>query len=309
MATATTRLRLEKQAYNANENSWGSHLNTGVFDLLDESWGTDEVTVSGDVTLTSNNYLTDQSRHYCLILSGAGGFTVTAPAVDKPYLIINNCAAAVTVKPTGGTGASIGAGKALHYYTNAAATVGYFVDPKLNDLAAPDGDVDLNSNKITNLTNGAASSQDAASVAQVEALINAGAAANLPVQTGHANKMLSTDGTNAAWYAVRDILFPTQAHGNTGATEDFDLANGLFHTCTVDQNTTFTFSNPATTGTACAFYIEITNGGAYTITWPGSVSWDAATAPTLQSSGVDLLGFVTRDGGATWLGFPVWQAA
>ena len=241
MATATSRLRLEKQAYNSNDDAWGEHLNSGVFDLADEAFGVEEIAVGANVTLTSQNYLTDQSRKLVLILSGAGGFTVTAPAVDKPYLVVNNCSAAVTVQPSGGTGASIAAGQKLWYYTNAAGSVGYFVNPKLNEMGAPDGDVDLNSNKITGLTNGGSGTQDAASVAQVETLINAGANANLPVQTGHANKMLSTDGTDAAWYAVRDILFPTQVIGNTGATQTFDLNNGLSFTCTLDQNSTFTF--------------------------------------------------------------------
>ncbi len=309
MATASTRIGAEKQAYNANENAWGEHINSGVIDMLDEAWGTAEVTVSANVTLTTSNYLTDDGRHLVLILTGDGGFTVDHPAVDKPYLIYNNCTAANTVKPTGGTGASIAAGQTLWYYTNAAGTVGYFVDPKLNDLTAPDGNVSMGSNKLTNLTNGAAASQDASSVAQVEALIAAGAAANLPVQTGNADKMLSTDGTDAAWYAVRDILFPTDVIGNTGATQTFDLDDGLYFTATVDQNTTFTFSNPATSGTACAFYIEITNGGAFTVTWPGSIAWDAATAPTLQTSGVDIIGFTTNDGGSTYRGFVQWAAA
>lgn len=151
MATATSRLRLEKQAYNANDNSWGQHLNDGVFDLADEAFGVEEIAVGANVTLSQQNYLTDQSRKLVLIFSGAGGFTVTAPAVDKPYLVINNCSAAVTLKPAGGTGASIGAGMRLWYYTNAAGTVGYFVNPKLNDLAAPDDNVSLNSKRLTNV--------------------------------------------------------------------------------------------------------------------------------------------------------------
>lgn len=46
----------------------------------------------------------------------------------------------------------------------------------------------------------------------------------------------------------------------------------------------------------------ITNGGAATVTWPTSVKWASGTAPTLTASGVDVLTFLTPDGGVTWYG-------
>ena len=108
---------------------------------------------------------------------------------------------------------------------------------------------------------------------------------------------------------IKDFGIEAEAHGNTGAAMTIDIENGNYHTATVDQATTLTFSNPTASGDACIFYLELTNGGAYVVTWPGAVSWDVATAPTLQASGVDILAFVTTDGGTTWRGFPVWQAA
>jgi hypothetical protein len=39
------------------------------------------------------------------------------------------------------------------------------------------------------------------------------------------------------------------------------------------------------------------------ITWPASVDWPSATAPTLTASGTDVLVFITCDGGTTWYGF------
>jgi len=47
----------------------------------------------------------------------------------------------------------------------------------------------------------------------------------------------------------------------------------------------------------------LTNGGSQTVTWPASVDWAAATAPTLTSSGVDVLIFTTVDAGTIWYGF------
>jgi hypothetical protein len=161
--TPTSRLRLEKQTVDSNENAWGTRLNSSL-DLVDLAFSVEEVTVSGDVTLTSTNYADDQSRPMCLILSGDGGFTVTCPAVDKPYLIINNCAAAVTMTPDGGTGVSVRAGFKGWFYTNAAGTIGYVADLTLDQIKTAAADVALGGNKLTGVGT-ATSTNDAATLA------------------------------------------------------------------------------------------------------------------------------------------------
>ncbi len=89
-----------------------------------------------------------------------------------------------------------------------------------------------------------------------------------------------------------------------GGTQDIDLESGNYVAATVDTSTTtFTFSNPSASGTACSFTLELTNGGSQTVNWPASVDWAGGSAPTLTSSGVDFLTFVTRDAGTTWYGF------
>jgi hypothetical protein len=51
-----------------------------------------------------------------------------------------------------------------------------------------------------------------------------------------------------------------------------------------------------------SFVIELANGGAYTVTFPAAVRWPANTAPTLTSSGKDLLIFSTANTGTIWRG-------
>ena len=90
-----------------------------------------------------------------------------------------------------------------------------------------------------------------------------------------------------------------------------EAGNAFSHTLT--ENTTFTFSNPPASGTAFSFSIEIIQDGSasgFTVTWPSSVDWPAATAPTLTAtaSAKDLFVFYTRDGGTTWYGFTAGQA-
>lgn len=96
------------------------------------------------------------------------------------------------------------------------------------------------------------------------------------------------------------------AHGSSGGgTEDFDISAGNVHSVTVDTSAnTFTFSNPSATGTACSLTLIITNGGSQTVNWPASVKWPDDTAPTLTSSGVDVISFLTTDGGTKYRGFP-----
>jgi len=81
-----------------------------------------------------------------------------------------------------------------------------------------------------------------------------------------------------------------------------DLELGNVFTYTLSGGQTLTFTNPAASGTACSFSLIITNGGSATLTFPSSVDWPAATAPTLTASGVDVLTFTTCDGGTIWYG-------
>jgi hypothetical protein len=94
-----------------------------------------------------------------------------------------------------------------------------------------------------------------------------------------------------------------------GGTQDIDLESGNVVSATVDTSeTTFTFSNAPSSGSpssgvAGSFTLILTNGGSETVNWPASVQWAGGTAPSLTASGVDILTFVTVDGGSTWYGF------
>ena len=103
----------------------------------------------------------------------------------------------------------------------------------------------------------------------------------------------------------KDYAETHQAIGSIGGgTQDIDLTAGNVVSGTVDTGTTtFTFSNPPASANSGSFTLILTNGGSQTVNWPGSVDWAAATAPTLTTSGVDVLTFTTIDGGTIWYGF------
>ena len=98
---------------------------------------------------------------------------------------------------------------------------------------------------------------------------------------------------------------------SNATTVDCEAGNAFSHTLT--ENTTFTFSNPPASGTAYSFSIEIiqdASASGFVVTWPSSVDWPSATAPTLTAtaSAKDVFIFTTRDGGTTWYGFTAGQA-
>ena len=97
-----------------------------------------------------------------------------------------------------------------------------------------------------------------------------------------------------------------QAHGAAGSTETVDLTSGTVHSLTLDANCTLTFAGMVP-GAACSFTLVLTQDdtGSRTVTWPASVDWASAVAPTLSTGAnkVDVLTFLTLDGGTTWLGF------
>ena len=92
-----------------------------------------------------------------------------------------------------------------------------------------------------------------------------------------------------------------------------NLQDGTNFSHTLTENTTFTFSNPAASGKVSAFTLKLvqdSSASGYTVTWPSSVDWPSATAPTLTAtaSAVDYFVFITHDGGTTYYGFTAGQA-
>lgn len=106
--------------------------------------------------------------------------------------------------------------------------------------------------------------------------------------------------------------------GNSGtSTQTYDYTQGSLQTSTATGNHTITFSNWPPTGNLGVLQVLLTNGGAFTITWP-TINWikpDGTTTTSistylaaltgrtaLQSSGVDQFVFWTRDAGTTVYG-------
>ena len=102
---------------------------------------------------------------------------------------------------------------------------------------------------------------------------------------------------------LKDYGIVTNAVGGGGGTLAIDLTAGNSVTATVETSTTtFTFSNPTASDELCIFSLVLTNGGSQTVVFPASVDWEGGSAPSLTTSGTDILVFATVDGGTIWHG-------
>lgn len=188
-------------------------------------------------------------------------------------------------------------------------------------------DMDLNSNRVTNLTDGV-NNQDAVSVYQLTQ-------AQLGVVPSAVNISVTDAGTNYTNTNVETILaeiaglfLPVAGGTMTGATVTpeftdysltstsptstsnavtFDIENGNSFQHTLTENTTVTLSNPAASGKFCEIIVKFIQDstGSWTVTWPASVKWPGGAAPvitTTLTTGVDIIALKTWDAGTTWYG-------
>ena len=93
-----------------------------------------------------------------------------------------------------------------------------------------------------------------------------------------------------------------QALGAKTADFTIDCSLGDIISFTVGAALTLTVTASASNVKCREIKLVITNGGAYTLTWPASVKWVADTAPTLTASGIDIITLLTIDNGTTWFG-------
>lgn len=83
----------------------------------------------------------------------------------------------------------------------------------------------------------------------------------------------------------------------TSVSLNLKTANNFTHNVTA--NTAFTVT--ANTGNSFQLgTLVLTNGGAFTVTWPSSFKWADGAPPSLMESGIDVITFFTINGGTTY---------
>jgi hypothetical protein len=92
------------------------------------------------------------------------------------------------------------------------------------------------------------------------------------------------------------------ATANTSTAYTIDLAGGSVQILTLTGNCTYTFPTPVA-GKSFILIQKQDGTGGRTVTWPASVDWPGATAPTLTATASKADKFVfTAIDGSNWLG-------
>ena len=276
MPSTYSNLKIQLMATGENNTTWGNVTNDNLGVAIEEAIaGSADVTFSsGDVTLTlTNTNATQTARNMRLRCTGTtgGARNLIVPAIEKPYIVQNDCADAITVKNTTGTGIAVPAGKTLWVYNNAT-----------NVVAA-----------TTHLT----------SLTLASALPVASGGTGVTTSTGSNNLVLSDSPT----LATPNITNPTVTNyvetlyaPAAGSSFTVTLSNGTVQRFTTNANTTVTL--PASVA-GKSFVVMIQYGGTHTLTWAGgsTLKWNAGVAPiaTSVNGKIDIFSFF-QDGTNTY---------
>lgn len=90
-----------------------------------------------------------------------------------------------------------------------------------------------------------------------------------------------------------------QALGSGSGARTINLASGEYVTATATGTTTWTFTGAPASTYGGGFILELTNGGAYSQSFPG-VYFPGGYAPSLTASGTDVMVFLWN--GSVWRG-------
>lgn len=108
------------------------------------------------------------------------------------------------------------------------------------------------------------------------------------------------------WVRLNGLPFALrEAAVDMGASNVLDLSIAGVFKKTITASTTLSVINPAGVGYTSSGILELTNAGAYPVTfWPGT-QWTNGVVPALSATGKDRIGFYTSDGGSTYTLTPV----
>lgn len=132
MVSTYSNLKIQLMGTGDNNTTWGDVTNLNLGTAIEEAVvGSADVTfASGNVTLTLTDTNASQTaRNLRLRCTGttAGARDLIVPAIEKAYIIRNDCADTITVKNATGTGAAVSAGSTVWVYndgTNVASFAG-----------------------------------------------------------------------------------------------------------------------------------------------------------------------------------------
>jgi len=108
---------------------------------------------------------------------------------------------------------------------------------------------------------------------------------------------------------LRDYAETSPSATISAGAMSLDLAAGsVFEMLLTEDLTSLTLTNAPVADRAGAATLIVRQDatGGRTVAWPSSIKWAGGSPPAVMATAdaIDIYAFVTRDGGATWFGFP-----
>jgi hypothetical protein len=291
-STFTTRIRLNKQGDGDNPNSWGTVLNDGALNLIDDAIGAyTPVTIGPNavVTLTANDGTSDTARSaFIEIVGSVGGahdtITIQIPSsISKSYVINNKVSANTTatdvvkIQNTGvGSGYTVPFGSIGVVITNGTSvfptnTAG------LGFGTAANADIGVCATNVADVSLGDLRYVRTSATSSI-------VGANLNIKQGQL-----IVGTSSRAY--NPITTVTDA---TSIAIDFSKGNNFL--VTIGGNRTLELPTNCTAGQTGQIHIIQDGTGSRTLAYNTAWQFVSAAVPTLStgSSDVDILCYVAR---------------
>lgn len=263
MASTYSDLKIELIGTGEQSGTWGTTTNTNLGTAIEEAiTGSADVSFSSaDVTLSLTDTNTTQSaRNLRLNLTGTSGGArnLTVPAIEKVYVVNNGLADDVTVKPSGGTGIVVPAGKTMVLFSTDDDGDSTF---DMVDVTTHLSSLTLNTDLA--VADGGTGSSTAA-----------GARTNLGLGSMAVQNATSISVSGGTITGITDI---TVADGGTGASNAADARANLSAAKTGSNN-------DITELTGLTVPLSVAQGGTGINTSTGTGSVVRATTPTIASA-------------------------
>jgi len=271
MVSTYSNLKIQLMGTGDNNTTWGDVTNLNLGTAIEEAVvGSADVTfASGNVTLTLTDTNASQTaRNLRLRCTGttAGARDLIVPAIEKAYIIRNDCADTITVKNATGTGAAVSAGSTVWVYndgTNVASFAG-----TVTSVNASGGSTGLT------FTGGPVTSSGTLTAGGTLAVASGGTGATtaasarvnlLPTYAGNIGRVLtvSSGGTDVEW--------ATASAGTVTSVGGTGTVNGITLTGTVTSSGSLTLGGTlsgVSLTTQVSGTLPVGNGGTGLATTP-----------------------------------------